>query len=200
MGSIPLLAAPRGYADAASGFVSNYFPHKFRVVINVRQSHFRPSRAHPERDSRFDTWAEFIRRTAKKYPDVVFIVTGQYSDVDRRFSRLPATVVPRSLGAGLGVELALLQDANLFMGTSSGFAQAALFGHPSYIVTNTEPRAAQYCGVPAGARHHPFGRPDQIVTWSLETADTLEEEFLNVISIKAARGCDTSEKILSRPC
>lgn len=187
-GSIPLLAAPRGYKNAANAFVEKYCAGQFRVVVNVRQSHLRKTASHPERDSRFETWAEFIRRNSRKYENVVFIIAGQYIDVDRRFAGLPRTLVPRSLGYGLGVELALLQSADLFMGTSSGFSQAALFGHPSYIVTNTEPRAAPICGVPVGARHHPFGRPDQIVTWVLETADELEDEFDKLIALKADQG------------
>ena len=187
-GSIPLLAAPAGYLDAADAFVKKYCEGHFRVVVNVRQSHLRKTASHPERDSRFETWAEFIRRNSRKYENVVFIIAGQYIDVDRRFAGLPRTLVPRSLGYGLGVELALLQSADLFMGTSSGFSQAALFGHPSYIVTNTEPRAAPICGVPVGARHHPFGRPDQIVTWVLETADELEDEFDKLIALKADQG------------
>lgn len=187
-GSIPLLGAPRGYAGMAEDFVAKWCPGKFRVVVNVRQSHLRTAGSHPERDSRFETWAEFIHRTARRYDDVVFIVAGQYIDVDRRFAQLPATVAPRSLGYSLGVELALLQTADVFMGTSSGFAQAALFGHPAYIVTNTEPRAAPICGVPVGARHHPFGRPDQVVTWTLETVDELEDEFDRLLTLKAARG------------
>lgn len=183
-GSIPLLAAPPGFDGVATEFMKTHCGDRFRIVINVRQSHLRTAGSHPERDSRFDVWAEFIRRVAAKYDDVVFIVAGQFLDVDRRFSRLPATVVPRSLGYGLGVELALLQGADLFMGTSSGFAQAALFGKPSYIVTNTEPRAAPICGVPVGARHHPFGRPDQVVTWTLETVEELETEFAQLLAVK----------------
>ena len=187
-GSIPRLQAPRGYAQQADAFVAAFCPDKFRVVVNIRQSHLRATNAQPERDSHFATWAEFIARTAGKYPDVAFIVVGQYSDVDRRFDRLPAAIVARSHGLGLGAELALLQGADLFMGTSSGFAQAALFGQPAYIVTNTEPRAAPNCGVSVGARHHPFARPDQIVTWTLETPDTLERDFHDVLTIKTAEG------------
>jgi hypothetical protein len=190
-GSIPLLEPPRGYAQQAAAFVSTFCRDRFRVVVNIRQSHLRAARAQPERDSQFDIWADFIAHTARKYPDVVFIVAGQYSDVDRRFGRLPETLVPRSVGFGLGVELALLQGADLFMGTSSGFAQAALFGHPSYVVTNTEPRAAAYCGVAAGARHHPFGRRDQIVTWSPETVDSLTADFEAVVAAKADMGSRT---------
>lgn len=184
-GAIPLLGPPRGYAEQAAAFVSTFCQDRFRIVVNVRQSHLRAEHTLPQRDSYFDIWADFITRIAGRYSDVVFIVVGQYSDVDRRFRRLPGTVVPRLLGFGLGVELAVLQDADLFMGTASGFAQAALFGHPSYIVTNTEPRSARYCGVHAGARHHPFARPDQIVTWIPETTDSLMDDFEEILSLKA---------------
>jgi hypothetical protein len=187
-GSIPLLSAPRGYAEKAHAFVARFCAGRFRVVVNIRQSHLKSSHFQPERDSQFETWAQFIIECAKRYPDVIFIVTGRFSDVDRRFERLPATIVPRSWGHGLGVELSLLQDADLFMGTSSGFSQAALFGHPAYIVTNTEPRAAAFCGVPVGARHHPFGRPDQIVTWSRETVESLMSDFEAVLTVKASKG------------
>jgi hypothetical protein len=185
-GSIPLLSAPRGYSRQTDAFISKFCEGRFRVVLNVRQSHLKSDRAQPERDSQFDTWAGFVNECAAQYSDVMFIVVGRYSDVDRRFERLPATVVPRSWGCGLGVELALLQGAHLFMGTSSGFSQAALFGHPSYIVTNTEPRAASFCGVAVGARHHPFARPDQIVTWSRETVESLMSDFEAVLAHRAA--------------
>lgn len=187
-GSIPLLSAPRGYAKKVDAFAARFCAGRFRIVVNIRQSHLKSARAQPERDSQFETWEQFIIQCTKRYPDVIFIVAGQFSDVDRRFDRLPSTVVPRSWGCGLGVELALLQGADLFMGTSSGFAQAALFGHPAYVVTNTEPRAAAFCGVPVGARHHPFGRPDQIVTWSRETVDSLMADFEEVLAFKAAAG------------
>jgi hypothetical protein len=187
-GSIPLLSSPRGYSERANAFVERFCMGRFRVVVNVRQSHLKSARAQPERDSQFETWAQFIVECEKRYPDVVFIVAGQFSDVDRRFERLPATVVPRSQGCGLGVELTLLQGADLFMGTSSGFSQAALFGNPAYIVTNTEPRAAAFCGVPSGARHHPFARPDQIVTWSRETTESLMSDFEEVLALKSREG------------
>jgi hypothetical protein len=187
-GSIPLLVAPRGYEREAAEFVEYYCSGRFRIVISVRQSHLTAMRANPERDSRFEPWAEFIARTAARYPDVIFIVVGQYTDVDRAFSRLPAVIAPRSRGFGLGVELALLQGADLFMGTSSGFAQAAFFGHPSYVVTHVEPRVASHCGVDVGARHHPFGRPDQLLTWTPETVEGLVEYLETVLALKAARG------------
>jgi hypothetical protein len=187
-GSIPLLSAPRGYSKQTDAFASRFCNGRFRVVLNVRQSHLKSARVQPERDSDFETWEQFIKDCAARFPDVVFIVVGRYSDVDRRFEQLSATIVPRSWGCGLGVELTLLQSADLFMGTSSGFSQAALFGHPSYIVTNTEPRAAAFCGVQPGARHHPFARPDQIVTWSRETAESLMSDFDKVLAYKAANG------------
>src|SRR5215469_5942870 len=187
-GSIPLLNAPRGYEKQASTFIDTYCPDHFRIVINVRQSHLTAAGTNLERDSRFEPWAKFISRTANEYPDAIFIVVGQYSDVDRAFFRLPAVVAPRSRGFGLGAELALLQGADLFMGTSSGFAQAAFFGHPSYIVTHIEPRAAIHCGVEVGVRHHPFGRIDQVVTWKPETDEDLAEEFDTVLARKAERG------------
>lgn len=193
-GSIPLLNAPRGYEKQAAAFIETYCPGRFRIVVNVRQSHLTAVQANTERDSRFEPWAGFIAQTAEVYPDVIFIVVGQYSDVDRAFFRLPAVVAPRSFGFGLGAELALLQSADLFMGTSSGFAQAAFFGHPSYVVTHIEPRAAAYCGVAIGARHHPFGRADQVVTWAPETTDSLAAEFEAVLACKAERGDRVPER------
>jgi hypothetical protein len=186
--SIPLLGPPRGYGAQAAAFIDAHCRDRFRVVVNVRQSHLTAARANPERDSRIEIWAEFIALAAKRYSDVIFIVVGQYSDVDRAFFRLPSVVIPRARGLGLGVELALLQGADLFMGTSSGFAQAAFFGHPSYVVTHVEPRAAPYCGVEIGARHHPFGRPDQLLTWTPETVEGLVEDFEMVLALKARRG------------
>jgi hypothetical protein len=81
------------------------------------------------------------------------------------------------MGFGLGHELALLHRADLFMGSSSGFATMATFCNKPYVITNVQHLFARYIGVPVGARHYPFGNENQILYWETETQDVLLDFF-----------------------
>jgi hypothetical protein len=81
------------------------------------------------------------------------------------------------LGIGLGHELALLHRADLFMGSSSGFATMATFCNKSYFITNIQDLFSQYIDVPVGGRHYPFADENQILYWEKENQDVLLEYF-----------------------
>jgi hypothetical protein len=81
------------------------------------------------------------------------------------------------MGFGLGHELALLHRADLFMGSSSGFAAMATFCNKPYLITSIQRLFSSYIDVPVGARHYPFGNRDQILHWETETQDTLLEFY-----------------------
>jgi len=77
------------------------------------------------------------------------------------------------MGLGLAHELALLHRADLFMGSSSGFATMATFCNKPYLITNIQHLFSRYAGIPVGARHYPFGNENQILYWERENRDVL---------------------------
>jgi hypothetical protein len=85
--------------------------------------------------------------------------------------------IPRAWGLRLSHELALLKIANLFMGTSSGFATFATFTDIAYAIVNVEHSFAGPAEVRINDRHFPFAKANQILTWRRETSDELLSLF-----------------------
>lgn len=176
-GQLPWLVSPRGYGDWADEFRRNHCAGRFVVAVNIRQSSLSLTPANLFRDSPLPEWRAFIRRAGARHPDVLFLILGGYTEWDREMFRLPNVLIPRVMGFGLAHELALLQRADLFMGSSSGFAAMATFCNKPYLISNVQHLFAEYVDVPVGARHYPFGTENQILYWEVETQDVLLEHF-----------------------
>ncbi len=178
-GTLPWLTAPRGYGAWADGFRRAH-PGRFLVTVNIRQSALSATPANIYRDSPLPEWSAFMREAARRHPDVLFVVLGGYAESDRSLCRLPNVVVPRALGYGLGHELALVHRADLFMGTSSGFAVMATFSNIPYVITKIEHLFTHYADVAVGDRHYRFGDENQILYWETETCELLLDFFEEV--------------------
>jgi hypothetical protein len=174
---LPWLAAPRGYKAWADGFRRTHCNGRFVVAVNIRQGALSLTPANLYRDSPLPEWHAFIRRTAVRYPEALFLILGGYTEWDREMYRLPNVLIPRAMGLGLGHELALLHGADLFMGSSSGFAAMATFSNKPYLITNIQHLFSFYIDVPVGARHYPFSNENQILYWDVENQDVLLEFF-----------------------
>jgi hypothetical protein len=179
-GTLPWLAAPRGYGEWADDFRRTHCQGRFVVALHVRQGAWSLAPAALHRDSPWPEWQAFIEEIGRRHPDVVFLMLGGYAECDREAYRLPNVLIPRTMGFGLGHELALVDHADLFMGSSSGFATMATFCNIPYAITNIEHRFAPYAGVPTGARHYPFGGEHQILSWETETRKLLLDLFEQV--------------------
>jgi hypothetical protein len=176
-GYLPWLTAPRGYGAWADAFYKAHCGGRFVVAVNIRQGALSLTPANLFRDSPLPEWYAFIRRAAERYPDVLFLILGGYTEWDREVYRLPNVLIPRVMGFGLGHELALLHRADLFMGSSSGFATMATFCNKPYLITNIQHLFSQYIDVPVGGRRYPFGNENQVLYWEPETQDVLLDSF-----------------------
>lgn len=176
-GRLPWLTAPRGYDDWADTFRRAHCEDRFVVAVNVRQSALGLMPANLYRDSPLPEWHAFMQRAAARYPDAQFLILGGYTEWSREMHRLPNVLIPRAMGLGLAHELALLHRADLFMGSSSGFATMATFCNKPYLITNIQHLFSRYAGIPVGARHYPFGNENQILYWERENRDVLMAFF-----------------------
>ena len=96
--------------------------------------------------------------------------------------RLPNVLIPRAMGFGLAHELALLYRADLFMGSSSGFAAMATFCNKPYVITNIDHGFSRHIDVPVGGRHYPFGSGNQLLYWERETREVLLDLFEELLA------------------
>ena len=176
-GYLPWLGAPRGYGPWADSFRRTHCDGRFVVAVNVRQSALSVTPANLFRDSPWPEWLAFMRRAAERDPKVLFMVLGGYSEWTRELYLLPNVLIPRAMGLGLAHELALLHRADLFMGTSSGFATLATFCNVPYIITKIQHLFSEHAGIPVGHRHYPFGAENQVLSWETETQDLLWDLF-----------------------
>ena len=176
-GHIPQLSAPRGYQAWAQRFHATELEGRPLVVINPRQSSLTENPTVTYRDAPLPAWHAFIDAVAEKRPEALFVMVGGFQEWEYRLLRRRNVFIPRAWGLRLSHELALLKIADLFMGTSSGFATFATFTDIAYAIVNVEHSFAGPAEVRINDRHFPFAKPNQILTWRRETSDELLSLF-----------------------
>jgi hypothetical protein len=176
-GHLPVLCAPRGYDGWARQFHATELAGRPLVVINPRQSSLTDSPAAITRDAPLSSWHRFVDAAAREQPEALFVMVGGFQEWEHHLLLRRNVFIPRAAGLRLPHELALMKRADLFMGTSSGFATYATFGDLAYAILDFEPRAAPYVGIRVNDRRYPFGREDQVLIWRRETTEELVALF-----------------------
>ena len=172
-GRVPQLVAPRGYKGWARGFHDRELDGRPLVVINPRQSSLTENPTVTYRDAPLPVWHAFIDAVAQKRPDALFVMVGGFQEWEHRLAYRRNVFIPRAWGLRLAHELALLSIADLFIGTSSGFATFVTFTGAAYAILNVEHSFAHYAEIRIGDRHYPFAAPNQVLTWRPETTEEL---------------------------
>jgi hypothetical protein len=127
------------------------------------------------RDASFAVWHEFIREAAARIPAVRFVVVGRLQEKPLELLRLPNVVALRALGMNLAHEITALLNSDLFLGSPSGFAQAAHFSDVPYDIFNCLPLGCENYGIPFGADRLPFATDRQRLHYGQETPEVLFE-------------------------
>jgi hypothetical protein len=173
LGYLPRLSAPRGYESWARGFHAKELADRPLVIINPRQSTLTETPTVTYRDAPLPAWHAFIDAIGEKRPEVLFVMVGGFQEWEHRLAYRRNVFIPRAWGLRLAHELALLRIADLFMGTSSGFATFATFTDVAYAIINVEHSFARYAEISLNDRHYPFAKPNQVLTWRRETTEEL---------------------------
>jgi hypothetical protein len=176
-GYIPELAAPRGYESWAHRFHATELGGRPLIVINPRQSSLTENPTVVYRDAPLPIWHAFIDAVAQRQPEALFVMVGGFQEWEHRLLHRRNVFVPRTWGLRLAHELALLKIADLFMGTSSGFATFVTFTGIPYSIVNVEHSFARYAEIQLNDRHYPFAKANQVLTWRQETLEELLSLF-----------------------
>jgi hypothetical protein len=175
-GRIPLLQASRGSEPDVAGFGRARLSGRRVVAIHVRLRRVDAGYGGEQtytRDSDFLEWYEFLKEAEKKYPDVAFVLLGRLQEKPLEFLRLPNVISLRTFGLGIGHELTLIREADLFIGTSSGFAAMANFSQVPYFVTQVTPQSCKAYGIEQGTESLPFASERQRLVYEPETHELL---------------------------
>jgi hypothetical protein len=127
------------------------------------------------RDAPFLTWYDFLAEAAKRYPFARFVLLGRLQEKPLEVLRLPNVTVLRTLGMNLGHELTALLNSDLYMGSPSGFAQAAHFSNVPYDIFNCTRLGCTLYGVPYGADRLPIATARQRLHYETEQTEGLLE-------------------------
>lgn len=171
-GSIPNLTTPKGFDLWADRFLSKYFPENFTVVVNPRQSRLTPVALSTYRDADLSVWNSFFKRVGQEFPSIQFIYVGGYDEIEMETLKLPNVLATRSVGLELAHELALIVRADMFIGSSSGFATMATFCNVPYLICDVEQYFSKYVEIGVG-ENYPFSHEGQVLLWEKEDADIL---------------------------
>ncbi|MDP4025877.1 hypothetical protein Q8W71_24910 [Methylobacterium sp. NEAU 140] len=175
-GRIPLLRGSRGCEPDIERLNEVLLAGHHTVVIHPRlrklDAGYAGEHTH-HRDSDFLEWYEFLRKSATRRSDVKFVVLGRIHEKPLRLLRLPNVMSLRALGLGLGHELTLMLRADLFIGTSSGFAAFANFSTIPYLVTRMNAASCTAYAIPEGSSRLPFATAQQHLVYGEETSAAL---------------------------
>lgn len=175
-GAIPWLKASRGCEPDVDALMTKLFAGKRVVVIHPRLRRLDNGLGGDHtysRDSDFLEWYDFALAMASERPDIQFVVVGRLQEKPIELLRLPNVMSLRTLGLGLGHELTLLLKADLFIGTSSGFAAMANFCDTPYFITRMNPESCNAYAIAQGAPKLPFASERQLLIYEPETAALL---------------------------
>lgn len=193
-GYVPNLQVPEIFKNNAVSILKrNYNQESFFVCMHLRNRRRDPttSALGIGRDVNLDDWLSFVDIMEKRHPEVVFMVVGKPDEWPRELYHQRNVALVKALGYGLLEELALVHECDLFMGSNSGPAVMAIFGHKPYLIFTTPHMAsfsAELYEIEVGVEKLPFAREHQILKWENTSTDFLVGSFEDIFSaIKADR-------------
>lgn len=173
-GYFPRLNAPKGYEDSYKKILEHpKSKGKIPIAVNIRQRALTSDPAAVHRDSNIEVWKVFFDACKIKHPQYCFFILGGYDEWERKLYNFENLLIPRAFGFGLVEELSLLFKSKLFMGTNSGFANAAAFSNIPHLITSIEDAHAAHADIKVGDVMHPFAGKNQVLLWEKETPQNL---------------------------
>jgi hypothetical protein len=173
-GRIPRLSCRPFLEHWAQTFFAQHVRPHVPVTVQIRNN----KGISPRRNSRLECWLEFFRHCERDYP-VRFIVVCALAEVDERLRRHPNVLIAKDYGTTIEQDLALIHEAAIHLGASSGPGMMAIYGAKPYLLVNTDLIPDLYRGMirEDNAVRFFFSTPQQRLTLGEETIEVLRDEF-----------------------
>lgn len=191
--AMPLLSIPSGYSGEIQHLLGKTWAAKRVVAVHfrLRRLDLGMGGEHTyNRDASFSEWYTFLQQAAVSHPEVQFVVLGRLQEKPLSILRMPNVASLRPLGMSLGHELALVALADLFLGSSSGFAAMANFTEVPYFITKMGKSPCEAYEIPIGTRRLPFARAHQHLVYEEESAELLEACLQQALKFPARKRSD----------
>lgn len=182
-GYFPKLKAPEGIKVLSNNLTFGFKPDTIFVAVHLRQRRNEAGTlagGKVGRDAHFDHWIEFFEHAFQQHPNVTFVVCGRPAEFTRKLYQLPNVLILKAYGMNLQHELAMILEADLFMGSNSGPATVAIFSDTPYYIFQTkgnEQETADQCEIQVGDPHLKFANDDQFMVWG----DTSTEKLISCL-------------------
>jgi tetratricopeptide (TPR) repeat protein len=162
-GDLPWLAMPSGIRHTVRDIRDDINPQGVFVALNFRcrANDVTADASEIDRDADQRLWLDLVEHARHALPHVTFVLLGKLAEKPDRLFHQPNVYIPRVFGASLAEELAWVNEADGFLGSSSGFAAMANFGVKPYLVTKIGPAARRFFAIRAHADRLPFARDNQ---------------------------------------
>jgi len=189
--SIPSLPCRPHLVGDAQAFYTHHVWPDIPVTVQVRNN----PHIDLHRNMDIETWIDFLNDCNGRYP-VKFIIVCSLSEVDDRLRQCANVIIAKDFHTSVEQDLALIHEAAIHMGSSSGMGTMAIFNKNPYFLLKAGLFPNRYKGM---IREDPFLRfcfasPFQRFTLHEETSELLINEFSRMWSTIDADGWWTAEK------
>jgi hypothetical protein len=178
-GSIPHLGCRQFLIDEAQAF---YYRHVWPNIPVTVQTRNNPNFG-THRNIHMESWLGFFDHCRDRYP-VKFVVVCSLSEVNDRLRLCPNVLIAKDFHTSIEQDLALIHEAAIHMGSSSGMATMAEFSDKPYLIVNTDMDPDRYRDtVREGSfLRFFFANPMQRFSLGQETKELLIGEFERIWS------------------
>ena len=183
-GTVPNLASRSPVRAWAKQFIDKYVAPEVAVTVQLRRNP-----ANPARNSDYDAWRTFFKESSNRYP-VRFVVICAHHEMDANLGDLPNVEFAKDHCTSVEQDLALIEEASMHIGASSGPGVMAIFNKKPYCFFNTGMQLDLYRGVihEANASRLFFATSQQRFIHGRESAAILMAEFDRMWSSFKNRG------------
>jgi hypothetical protein len=190
-GSIPHLGCRQFLIDEAQAF---YYRHVWPNIPVTVQTRNNPNFG-THRNIHMESWLEFFDHCNDRYP-VKFVVVCSLSEVDDRLRQYQNVLIAKDFPTSIEQDLALIHEAAIHMGSSSGMATMAEFNEKPYLIVNTDMDPDRYRDTIREGSFLRFFFASSLQRFSVgqETAEILIKEFARMWETVDVDGWWTAEK------
>jgi hypothetical protein len=181
-GRRPRLGMKQHYRQEAAAFLARHAQGRRPIVVHLKNNPL----VIGESNADSAAWAEFFSRSSAALPAAFFLIGDD--PIAPSIRDLPNVVVTRAFGADLTLDLALIAEAEGFMGMAAGPCTMAIFSDVPYAVfKNPAHHAAAMIGEIGDADRYGFALPGQYIYRRLETPEFLFECCRSLIDAEGGR-------------